>query len=214
MTITERFLRAKHWQLFLPIFGVPLVFQIVMMWTMAANFMNGTIPDPLVMFKYFSFFPVMMIFLAGIHFGWFWSVAIGLQPKVPSEVKMKTKKFNAFFFIPLIYLLFISIAIGIVFSGLPDLNESGYQPDFVLMGTVAAIIIPLHLLSMFSILYCLYFVAKTFKTVELQRETTFSDFAGEFFMIWFYPIGIWILQPKINKMVEEGSTSSEQIDIL
>jgi hypothetical protein len=51
----------------------------------------------------------------------------------------------------------------------------------------------------------LYFVAKTFKTVELQREVSFSDFVGEFFMIWFYPVGIWIIQPKINKMIEEQS---------
>jgi hypothetical protein len=28
------------------------------------------------------------------------------------------------------------------------------------------------------------------------------DFAGEFFLLWFYPVGIWIVQPKINKMVE------------
>jgi hypothetical protein len=65
-----------------------------------------------------------------------------------------------------------------------------------------AIIIPLHLFSMFCIFYCLYFVSKTFKTAELQRQTTFSDFAGEFFLLWFYPVGIWIVQPKINKMVE------------
>ena len=25
----------------------------------------------------------------------------------------------------------------------------------------------------------------------------------QFFMIWFYPVGIWIIQPKINKMIEE-----------
>jgi hypothetical protein len=49
----------------------------------------------------------------------------------------------------------------------------------------------------------MYFVAKTFKTVELQKEVTFSDFIGEFFMFWFYYIGILFLQPKINKMVED-----------
>jgi hypothetical protein len=46
-------------------------------------------------------------------------------------------------------------------------------------------------------------VAKTIKTVELQREVNFSEFIGEFFMIWFYFIGIWILQPKINRMVKQ-----------
>ncbi len=59
---------------------------------------------------------------------------------------------------------------------------------------------------MFCMFYCLYFVSKTFKIAEMQRETTFSDFAGEFFLLWFYPIGIWIVKPKINKMVEETST--------
>ena len=33
-----------------------------------------------------------------------------------------------------------------------------------------------------------------------KPETEFSDFAREFFMILFYPIGIWIIQPRINKL--------------
>jgi putative effector of murein hydrolase LrgA (UPF0299 family) len=66
-----------------------------------------------------------------------------------------------------------------------------------------AFIIPIHLFAMFCIFYSLYFVAKTIKTVELQRAVTFSDFVLEFFLIWFYPIGIWIIQPQINKMIEE-----------
>jgi len=77
--------------------------------------------------------------------------------------------------------------------------ENGIGPNPGIFG----LIIPFHLFSMFCIFYCLYFVAKVFKTVELQRKVTFSDFAGEFFMIWFYPIGIWIVQPKINKMIEK-----------
>jgi hypothetical protein len=48
----------------------------------------------------------------------------------------------------------------------------------------------------------MYFAAKTLKTVELKREATFSDFVGEFFLIWFNFIGIWILQPKINKIIQ------------
>lgn len=54
--------------------------------------------------------------------------------------------------------------------------------------------------------YIMFFVAKTIKTVELQRQVKFGDFAGEFFLILYYPIGIWIIQPKINKMMEELST--------
>jgi hypothetical protein len=67
---------------------------------------------------------------------------------------------------------------------------------------IFALIIPLHLFSMFCIFYSLYFIAKALKTVESQKTVSFSDFAGEFFLIWFFPIGVWIIQPRINKLFE------------
>lgn len=207
MTFTERILKTKHWHLFLLTFGIPVIFQFIMIGTMLTSVGNGTEPDPSAMFFFFKVFPVLMIISAGTFFGWFWSIAIGLQRKVPANVKMKTKKFKVFFFIPMTYILLILIGMGTVMSGFPDMVESGDTPGIGRVGSMMGIIIPLHLFSMFCIFYSLYFVAKTLKTVELQRETTFSDFAGEFFMIWFYPIGIWIIQPKVNKMIEEGTTS-------
>ncbi len=53
-------------------------------------------------------------------------------------------------------------------------------------------------MAMFCIFYCLWFMAKVMKTAELQKKTTFSDFAGEFFLFWFFPIGIWVLQLRLN----------------
>ncbi|PKP48023.1 MAG: hypothetical protein CVT94_09675 [Bacteroidetes bacterium HGW-Bacteroidetes-11] len=198
--MTQKFLKAKHWQLFLLTFGIPLIFQFVVMGSIIANIGTDSNPDPTLMFNYMKFFPIIMFIFMGIFMGWFWSVAIGLQNKVPENVKMKVKKFKFFFFIPMVYLLFIAISIGLSVNGLMD-NFS--EPSAAQVGSMFAIIVPLHLFAMFCIFYSLYFVAKTFKTVELQREVSFSDFAGEFFLIWFYPIGIWIIQPKINKMIEE-----------
>lgn len=198
--MTEKFLKAKHWQLFLLTFGIPMIFQFVMMGFIISNIGTESNPDPAMMFNYMKFFPIMMIIFMGVFFGWFWSVAIGLQKKVPQKVKMKVKKFKIFFFIPIAYMLFITVFMETTMGGL---MESGSEPSGGLIGSLAAIIVPLHLFSMFCIFYSLYFVTKTFKTVELQREVSFSDFTGEFFMIWFYPIGIWIVQPKINKMIEK-----------
>ncbi|HEY5750880.1 MAG TPA: hypothetical protein VIU12_32680 [Chryseolinea sp.] len=208
MTLTGTFLKAKHWHLFLLTFGLPMVFQFVMMGTVFASIAKGTQPpDPSTMFNFFKFFPVLMIVFTGTFFGWFWSIAIGLQDKIPANVKMKTKKFKIFFFIPIAYLLLFSIGFGAVMGAMPDMIEGGTQPDGRLILGIMGIIFPLHLFSIFCIFYSLYFVAKTFKTVELQRETTFSDFVGEFFMIWFYPIGIWVIQPMVNKLAERDHTS-------
>ena len=200
--MTNLFLKAKHWQLFLFVFGIPLTFQFIVMGTMIANIRSNTAPDPALIFKYMKFFPIIMLIFIGGLFGWFWSVATGLQSKVPADVKMKVKKFKIFFFIPMIYMLFIFTGMAIVMSGMVEMIASGEKPSETLIISLVAIILPLHIFSLFCIFYSLYFVAKTIKTVELQREVKFPDFAGEFFMIWFYPIGIWIVQPKINKMIE------------
>lgn len=186
----EKFLKAKHWQIFMITFGLPIILEIIAMPFMIIG------NNPMVIMK---IMPIMMIFFIGGFFGWFWAIAIGLQNKVPTGVKMKVKKFKVFFFIPLIYIILIFGFMGFAFGGI---LENGQQPSGGMIGGLVGIIVPLHLFSMFCIFYCLYFVSKTFKTVELQREVTFSDFAGEFFMIWFFPIGVWIVQPKINKMIE------------
>ena len=51
--------------------------------------------------------------------------------------------------------------------------------------------------------YSVIFVAKILQTVELQkvkREVKFSDYAGEFFALLYFPIGLWWIQPRINKI--------------
>ena len=187
----DKFLNAKHWQLFLLTFGIPIIFQFIMMGTMFANIGANNNPDPDFMFSYMKLFPIMMLLFMGVFFGWFWSVAIGLQRVIPDEIKLKVNRFKIFLLIPIVYMIFF---LGFFMT---SFTSGGPNPG------IFAVIVPLHLFSMFCIFYSLYFLAKTFKTAELQRKVTFSDFAGEFFMIWFYPIGIWIVQPKINKMIKE-----------
>lgn len=204
----KRFLKAKHWQLFTLMFGIPFLFQILMMVKVFPNINSEANLDPMEVFNMFKFFPIIMILFVVVFFGWFWSIAIGLQKKVPKNVTMKTKKFKIFFFIPLVYILCISLFISGMFSGIMQ-NET--ESIGGLTNGIVGIILPLHLLSMFGMFYSLYFVTKTFKTVELQKEVNFSEFAGDFFMMWFYFIGIWIIQPKINKMAENENTSANNV---
>jgi hypothetical protein len=162
-------------------------------------------PNPENVMDIFQVFPIIMILFTDVFFGWFWSIAIGLQKKIPQEVKMKVKKFKIFFFIPLLYITFLMIYMGGIFSVWEGTN------GFLNSGWIVAIILPLHLFSMFCIFYSLYFVAKTIKTAELQRKVGFGDFAGEFFLLWFYFIGIWIIQPKVNKLYGKENTTANNV---
>ncbi|MHB9142223.1 MAG: hypothetical protein ACYC25_10135 [Paludibacter sp.] len=185
----EKFLKAKHWQIFIVTFGLAFLLQLILIPMSIEN-------NPSAVIKYMPI--IMIVYIAGF-LGWLWSVAIGLQVKVPANVKMRVLKFNILLFIPLIYLPILFGFIELLPFGE---GEIGQNLNVTIKVILFAGIFILHILSMFGIFYSLYFVAKTFKTVELQREVSFSDFAGEFFLIWFFPIGIWVIQPKINKMIE------------
>ena len=189
-----KFLSLKHWQLFGLLFGIPMVFQIITIGSVISN------NDPT---TFFYFFPIMMILVVGLFFGWFYALGTNLHKKLPPTVTMNLTRFKIFLLIPLVYIVFISISMAGLFS---DISNGG-QPN----PAIFALIVPLHLFSMFCIFYCLYFNAKALKTVESRKSVTFSDFSGEFFLIWFYPIGIWIIQPRINKLFERTNNDNSKI---
>ena len=198
----EKFLKAKHWQLFILTVGVLIIFEIIMISSMVshinAQMISGNKPDPAFMFRYMKFIPIIAVITTGIMFGWYWSVVIGLQKKLPENVNLNIKRFKIFFFIPLVYMILIMLFMSYLLNNFMNIS----QPNFMYFSYIP-IIIPIHLFSVFCIFYTMYIAAKTIKTVELQREVYFSDFAGEFFMIWFFPIGVWILQPRINRIIKE-----------
>jgi len=179
------FLRLKHWQLFLLLFGIPIIFQFVIMGSVI--FSNN--PNTML-----TAFPLMMFLIVAIFFGWFYALGTNLHKKLPIDTPMNLTKFKIFLFIPVVYMVLISLFMVVL---VPALVVNGPQSF-----TSFAIIFPIHIFSMFCIFYCLYFISKALKTVESQRQVTFSDYAGEFFLIWFYPIGIWLIQPRINKLFE------------
>ncbi|MBK7131113.1 MAG: hypothetical protein IPM74_11115 [Crocinitomicaceae bacterium] len=198
--MTTFFLKAKHWQLFILLLGIPLIFQVVMMVSFFSEVSHHVPGKPISLFKYFKYFPIFMTIFTAVFFGWFWSVAIGLQKKIPQQIKMNVLRFKIFFFIPLIYMIIFLLLISNLFN---EVMTHARSSGLAQAGGLVALILPLHLLSMFGIFHSLFFLAKTLKTAELQREVKFEDFASEFFLLWFYPIGVWIVQPKINKLVKE-----------
>lgn len=186
----KRFLTLKHWQLFLLFIGVPIIFQFIATVSIVTS-INPTDTNPIVTIV---IFPIMMVLFIGLLFGWLYSVGVNLYKKLPVAASMNIVRFKFFLFIPVVYMLLLLVFM----FGMSSNTYSGGQADVV----VLILILPLHLFSMFCIFYCLYFNAKVLKAVELQRPVTFGDFAGEFFLIWFFPIGVWIIQPRINKLID------------
>lgn len=173
-------LRLKHWQLFLITWGIPIAINIY------------TFSRPALMVK---LFPVMMlVFIIGI-FGWIWAISTQLHKKLPVEVNLNIKGFKLIFSVPIFYMLALTLWMGYQFYfKFPEGSSN--------IGSIIVFIAIIHFISMVCILLGLRFAAQTLRSVELGRLAKFSEYATEFFLIWFSPIGFWILQPRLNKLIE------------
>ena len=195
-------LRAKHWQLFILIFGLPFLVYLYMVYQIFSTFshLETREPDPTIIFGSIKYLMGFAFISMIVYWTWYWSVGVGLRHKIPAEIKTSPNLFKAFLLFPAVYLVVVSLfALSLI--GQVSTFEPGTEPT--INPLIFTLIIPFHFFSIFCIFYCIYHVAKTIKTVELQRKVTFSDFVGEFFLVWFFPIGVWILQPTINKLAEK-----------
>lgn len=71
--------------------------------------------------------------------------------------------------------------------------------------------LPLHFGIMLMMFYVIIYAAKTLKTAELKRETSISEYLDEVFLLWFYPIGIWFIQPRIQKIINKKNEVQQVI---
>ncbi len=53
---------------------------------------------------------------------------------------------------------------------------------------------------MFCQFYSLYFVSKTQALAENARPVSLADYIGYFVGLWIFPVGVWIIQPRINRL--------------
>jgi hypothetical protein len=179
--IARFFLRAKHWQIFLLLFGITILGDVAVI----SDSISETAQSPFG--KAGLLFGVVMVLFMFCFLAWFWSMGSFLNLIVQPTLRLKMGFFRFALIYPVVYLpvfmwLFQSISLD------PRL--------FV-------VILPLHFFAMFCMFYLLYFVSKSLVLAETSKSASFYDYAGPFFLIWFFPIGVWFTQPRINRLYQE-----------
>ncbi len=173
-------LRLRHWQLFLISWG-PLTTFFVLFF-IRPNIVGDTL------LVWVILFPIVLI----NSFAWVWSTVTALIPTITSTARPRTKLFNICFWIPSIYVAYI---VGFIYFNFFVWKVTGFS------ALELKIHIGLALLSFTCIIYGLYFSAKTIKTAELQRNLKAYECLTELGLMILAPIGLWIIQPRLNKLV-------------
>lgn len=185
--ITGFFLRAKHWQIFILLFAWP---------TIADFAAAGHIPARLCSWHDlgtfgFVYLSTMELYLL-CFLGWYASMGLFFHSLVKLELRMSTGFFCFALFYPAIYAL--------IFFPVVMMHDSQFLTRFVLL--------PAHLICMVCIIYVFYFVSKCLMLAQTGRPVSFGEFARPFFLLWFIPIGIWIIQPQVNKLFAQPRTTT------
>lgn len=177
----QAFLHLKAWQLFLLLFGVPLVLHVGVM---VGLFTGPSVPLGLGI--------LFIAFLTlGLLFAWLYTLGSHLYRRLPATARMSLARFRIAALLPVVYLFLVMLYGWNAFRG----GTPG-----TLTGARIGLFLVLHFSSMACIFYCVYFTAKALKTVERKSPVALSEYLGDFFLLWFYPVGIWVLQPRVNHL--------------
>jgi hypothetical protein len=174
------FVRIKHWQLFLLLFGIPLVLLF-------------TLPDEIILdnsIKGLRFMVAAVTVYLAILLSWIWSLGKNLHQILHYNISSKSRfvMFN-------VSVLFIITDIIFIFWAILNYAGSTELPAFLFPALVIG-----HIIAMFCVFFSSAFIAKTLKMVELKRAVTKGEWFGDALLLLAYPLGIWVIQPRVNNI--------------
>lgn len=213
--MTRFILNAKHWQLFLLTFGLPFIGMIFYVVGIISSINFDVRVQDVSPFHFsvtaivlFVFAAIFFLASAFIHIFWIWTVGTKLEEYYAADTKrLNVKRFKFFFLFPFFYMLVLPLLIWGITSSIGNNGQIASPGIFALC---IVILILCHFFTLFCGIHTMYFCSKKLKTLFEKRNVQFSDYIGEFFLIWFFPIGIWFIQPKINQLVG-GKTNEENL---
>lgn len=169
----DRIIKLKHWQVF-------TVFMVLYVSIFIFQYNEFTIWN-ISSLKLEVFFSILLLIL---WFSWILTVGIFLNsiPDNPYHFKKWVIIFAT-----------ISLIVGYTDLILHKLgSESGFIPLWFTFLTTP--------LTFWGIVYVFYKVPKSLKSIELGRKVKFSECIVELILIALFPIGIWIIQPRLNRI--------------
>ena len=144
------------------------------------------------------------------YFLWIMAISINVKNIVPRNLRIVSLILYSVIGVAILFLILNSAYtyyLGYVHSSNSESSDASN-----LFGTLLAkeFFIYFYVMPILYISFSLT-VAKLFKSAEQNTSAKFNEYAGDFFMFLFSIIGVWILQPRINKMFSKRLPPIENI---
>lgn len=178
----------KHWQVWLLVIGLPLGFWLLDYALSFSVFLDdgyssGNRMLGSALLAFYNFISFLLLYAL-----WTYTMGKSLFSRVIDKSGLHRSLFGFVVIMPAIYAIAILVLISMNYE---DYTEQYSKLIFRFFETV-------QLLCIFSFFYCNFFIAKALVSNELGRQADVSDYLSVFFYLILFPIGIWLVQPRIN----------------
>jgi hypothetical protein len=131
---------------------------------------------------------VLQLLTTAIFLAWLWAVGVTLNfDNKDRNILFKTCFFYSFLYSP--YSIYFGTNYNVSEIGMELLKKEWPNLFF-------------HVIYIITLLCCVFFCAKRLKKYMLKRSVVFSDYILDIILILLFPIGVWFLQPRVNKLSE------------
>ncbi len=135
------------------------------------------------------------LFMLLVLFAWMFSVGSWSNRHLAESRRRNVVPFAIGLALPIVYVLMY------IFLYIPQLDDGApSRPPLWLL--------PMHMLSMVGIFYGIWYTARQFKSLQENEDGGFMIFSSTFFLLFIFPIGLWLIQPAVNQLYNKLDQSS------
>jgi uncharacterized membrane protein len=139
------------------------------------------------------------LFMMLVLFIWMLSIGIWSNRQLEPSKQRGTLLFIAGLVLPIVYLVAYIILV------VPELTSGNPAKPKLWMFS-------LHMLSLSGIFYGFWYTAGQLKALLVSKNADYMIFSNTFFMLFIFPLGIWLIQPGVNRLYFEAQQSTDAAD--
>ena len=144
---------------------------------------------------------ILIIILTIFFAFWIYSIAFKLCANRINGLLFNIKKFKIILIFASIYVIFLCLYY------IHSLNKSVDLSSFRELRVIFFVIVPGHIFLAYSYFFLLRFISKAISTLENDKNVTINSYVGYLILLFFFPLGIWWINPKIKSLIEKYSNS-------